>query len=213
MLRAYQVPHAPLVVVDDSYGAVQAASGFLRCPVSVIPCHPSGVPDVPVRAVRDISSLRQLSSVVRQLASGSRRTAFAVQSQPDSDLDLRLTIRRHGHWGTRATIGYRSTAEPNETDPSLSLPAGTSDVAVAVRSLCVHDAVEDDSRARGILARRLPALLQHLSELLDDHTEVIRLHGDVATTPTGHLVLTAARAVTDGTSPLETALWREVRTV
>lgn len=213
MFRAYQIPHAPLVVVDDSYGAVQAASGFLRRPVTVIPCERSGVPDVPVRTVRDISSLGQLNSVVRQLGRGSRRTAFAVQSQPDSDLDLRLAVRRHGHWGTRVTIGDGSTAEPSESDPSLSLPAGTPEVAAVVRSLCVRDVVGDNSRARGTLARRLPSLLEHLSVLLDDHTEVIRLHGDVATTPTGHLVVTAARATTDGTDPLETALRREVRTV
>lgn len=210
LLRAYDVPHVPVIVVDDADTAVEATS-LLRLPVTVTACRPDGTPDPEPLTVRDVPSAEQLRAAVVRLEDSGERLAFAVQSQPVSDLDLRLSLHRHGRWGVTAelcTLG--GTRAEDASHAVVCLPAKTAEVVASVRAVC-PSAHSEEARAARTLTHHLPELLERLSELLEDRRDVLALELELASTPSGRLWASSLTALTDGSDPAEAAILREVR--
>ena len=122
------MPHVPLIVADDADTAVDAAA-LLRLPVSVTVCRPDGAPGGRSTVVRDVGSIQELRATVIEQEDCADPVAFAIQSQPASDIDIQVTIRRHGPWGGTATMsvpGGRGNAVSQIRWCSCPLNAGAS---------------------------------------------------------------------------------------
>lgn len=209
LLRAYDVPHVPVIVVDDADTAVEATS-LLRLPVTVTACRSDGTPDPQPTTMRNVPSAEQLRAAVARREYCEE--GLVIQSQPGSDLDLQLTLRRHRRWGVTAELSFlRDTGAERATPVALCLPPDPAEVTAAIRGLCSAKDGGWLARATRTLTQRLPTLLAQLSELLEDRADILRLELELASTPSGHLLASSTRAVRDGSDPDEVAILREVR--
>jgi len=210
LLREHDIPQVPLIIVDDADTAVEAKQ-LLHPPLTVTACRPDGTPDPEPTTVRDVRSRQDLRAAIARLEDRTDGNAFAVQSQPLSDLDLRLRLRRHGRWGVTAELrAPGGAAVENATTAVLWLPPETDEIGRSIRALCPK-ARWDEVRAARTMTQHLPGLLERLSELLECRADVQCLQLEVASTPSGHLWASSITAATDGSDPAEAAILREVR--